>query len=80
MIFDKVIVALPTSACANIEWKGSIFPKSFYRTLKSFRNLNSMPFFKLGLKFKERFWENPALMKPDYAVIGGKVKTELASR
>lgn len=75
--FDRIIVTLPTAACANIDWNG--FTK-FENHLKAFRNLNANPLFKHSVQFNYRFWEDLTLVKPGYAFIGGQAYTDLGSR
>lgn len=66
--FDRIIVTLPTAACANIDWIGF---KKFESYQKAFRNLNADPLFKHSVQFSHRFWEDPTLVKDGYAFVGG---------
>jgi len=36
--------------------------------------------FKLALQFDYRFWEDSELLRENFAVIGGKLQTDLPSR
>jgi len=59
---------LPTAACANIDWLGFTNFKNYY---DAFRNLNADPLFKHSLEFSHRFWEDPEIMNPYFAFVGG---------
>jgi len=75
--YNRVIVTLPTAACANIDWEG--FP-DFKNHYDAFRNLNADPLFKHSLEFNHRFWEDPEIMQDYFAFIGGQVVSNLSSR
>lgn len=79
MTFDRVLVTMPSPACANIDWEG-IEDHNATKAFESFRLLNYFPLFKLSLHFNHRFWEDTSLLKDGYAVIGGQASTELSSR
>lgn len=44
--YDRIICALPTAACANIDWEGFNKDSKFLPFLEAFRNLNAEPLFK----------------------------------
>ena len=45
-----------------------------------FRLLSNEGLFKLALQFEYRFWEDSELLRENFAVVGGKLQTDLPSR
>ena len=70
--FDAVILALPPSAIHMIPNKPQ-WPVSLEHALRS---IHFQPLYKMGLRFKSRFWENKHLR----ASKGGQSRTDLPCR
>lgn len=71
-VFDAVILALPPSAVRMIPEK----PKWPVALDHGFRSIHFQPLYKIGLRFKSRFWEREGLR----ASKGGQSTTDLPSR
>ncbi|MFY0583884.1 flavin monoamine oxidase family protein [Cystobacter fuscus] len=72
-VFDKVIVALPPSALRMIK-----MPQFDWKKEWAIRAFHFEPLFKIGLRFKSRFWEDEEISL--YPAKGGQSITDLPSR
>ena len=70
--FDKVIMAIPPSALKMISNRPAWSPPKEY----AIRSMHFEPLYKMGLRFKTRFWERVAFM----ACQGGQSTTDLPIR
>ncbi|CDW81395.1 amine oxidase [Stylonychia lemnae] len=80
--FQKLIVTIPPFKNCNIELEGQQNSPSQREINFSrlFRLLSNEGLFKLALQFDYRFWEDSELLRENFAVIGGKIQTDLPSR
>jgi monoamine oxidase len=70
MVFDKVIVAVPPAVLRM--WQLPRWPAA---KLRAIRAMHFEPLYKLGLRFRSRFWEHTS--RPSY---GGQSITDTPSR
>ena len=75
--FDRIICTIPAPNCNWIDWYG--FEPDISNYFAAFREMSYGEIFKLALAFRERFWENPVLLKPGFAVVGGGSLQDLPS-
>lgn len=73
-IFDKVILAVPPSVIRMMD-------RPFWTAKKEqcIRELHFQPLYKIGLKFRSRFWENSEMSRNNPS-FGGQSTTDLPSR
>ncbi|KAK3044413.1 hypothetical protein LTS18_001355, partial [Coniosporium uncinatum] len=69
--FDKVILAIPPSAANNIRER----PRWTFMKEASLRSLHYEPLYKIGIRFRTRFWEHTSA-----PCFGGQSTTDLRFR
>ncbi|MFC3997555.1 flavin monoamine oxidase family protein [Nocardiopsis sediminis] len=75
MVFDKVIAAVPPAVLRM--WRT---PRWSPAKEQAVRAMNYQPLYKIGLRFRERFWEKGDAQKGYAPVKGGQSITDLPSR
>eukprot|EP01084_Bolivina_argentea_P181664 313720_1 len=73
LVFDKLICAIPPAALRRIQT-----PQWGVRKMQAIRTFKMKPVYKIGLRFKSRFWESneSKLFNPSF---GGQSTTDLPS-